>query len=272
MRTIRPLGVMGIIRESLSIYGSHFLTLLGISAVSGIPSLLYAATGTKHGAQPLLDALLGFLGFVVSAALVLAVASAYLGRTTCAASCLRRVLDRTVLLSVLGSALLSYALLQLPGSALTWLLPAKHEAAVHKPPAVAANLAAWLVIAWCIFGMLRLSVFVAVVAVERRGAVASFRRSWSLMQGNMLKAARLFFVLVVPWVAVAMFSMHLRKHPSTTTRLEWAVLGMLITPVFVSALTILYFDIRCRKEGFDNNALAGELDSGAVLADTSGES
>ena len=78
--TVRPLGIMDIIREALGIYKSHFLLLLGIGAVSGVPQALYYTFGGKYGLQSPAHWLLMLLGTTIIAAQTIAVCHTCIGR------------------------------------------------------------------------------------------------------------------------------------------------------------------------------------------------
>ena len=165
--------------------------------------------------------------------------------------------------AVLGYGILSSIIIELPMEIPKWLTGARQDVA-HKS---LGSILWWPAIVWTLLALLRFLLALTTVVVERKGPVASLRRSWSLMRGNMLKAIGLSLVLLSPWAVCGLGApildiLHLELS-KTVGRLLGSAFGMLLTPVFVSALTLLYFDIRSRKEGFDNAALAAELDQDA---------
>ena len=97
-------------------------------------------------------------------------------------------------------------------------------------------------------------------ALEPLGPVAALRRSRVLTRGLWRHAVG---VSALAWVIVAL--------PSLAASL---LASVLLTPFFVAALTVLYYDLRIRKEGYDLELMASQLaavpDAGPDLPATHG--
>jgi hypothetical protein len=94
-------------------------------------------------------------------------------------------------------------------------------------------------------------------------------RSWSLTRGSRWRMFALLvtmaLLLYVPLVglgtvaAVALPGGALGATPGTLTLSVVAVVQMLLYPLLYCVLTVAYYDLRVRKEGFDLEVLASNL-------------
>ncbi|MET0604682.1 MAG: glycerophosphoryl diester phosphodiesterase membrane domain-containing protein [Baekduia sp.] len=183
---------------------------------------------------------LGFLGYLLGiVACYRAIADTYLGRETSARASLRYAGDRlgaTLWLTiVLGIGLLA--------GFLAFLVPG-----------------VWLYIAW--------AVAYPVMLVEGTGGVAALKRSFTLTQTRWwATAGRMIvtFILVgVVTVAAALLflaptELFLKDTSFGALILEHVanlVVSLVTTPFVAAVTTLVYFDLRVRKEGFDPALLA----------------
>ena len=125
-----------------------------------------------------------------------------------------------------------------------------------------------------IYMAVKLSVAFTAVVVERAGPGQSISRSFNLTRGNWW---RVFGVVVVVFLieAVINFAIGSVLVPAVLTDASELTVAVLITilniiiyaityPLWASVLTVLYYDLRVRNEGFDLQLLAQ-----GVGADTS---
>ena len=281
---LRPLGVGELLDASIKLVRRHFKALALVTLLVSIPievigGLITAVTTDfcrAAGCANELDAdtvyvwrddlayyggrvvigLLGVLQFViVQVACFRILAEGYLGRSVGAGDSMRYALSRgwsTLWLSVL-------LLIGLVVASILFLLPG-----------------IWLAVAW--------SVAIPVLLVERTGGAAALRRSFRLVRGlwwstlaRLLVAALLILVatsvisgglLVVLLVAV--------EEASYAALVLGGIVNVvgevLTTPFLAAVITLVYFDLRVRKEGFDLAVLAERMGGGNATESTSAAS
>jgi hypothetical protein len=268
---LRPLGVGEILDVAIKAYSTNAKTLIAIGAIVGIPfellsgliqlSTVSSADQVSGGsfmfnsgtstldysrarvAGVVVTAVIGgIVTLVVTAAMLKAVSDAYLGNPSSVRDSLRFAGRR------IGSLLWLYVLLAL-GLAVAFIF-------VVIP-------AIWLYAAW--------SVATPVLLVEGVGGSAALRRSFRLVRGRWWPTA---FTLVVAWLLVSIASgvlvgvFLIVPQAIDGSSVLLAVLGATIAssvavavvqPIKAAIITILYFDLRVRKDGFDLALLAAGL-------------
>jgi hypothetical protein len=225
-------------------------TILQASTDENAYDLNSSATTSDSGAS-LVGALLG--GVLQGAAIALAIAAcikvisaAYLGERAGVGDSLRYGMSR--ILALIGAYLLTVLIL-IPGF-IALIIPA-------------------------IFLAVKLSVTFPAVIVERAGPPTAIRRSFNLTRGNWW---RVFAVVVVVFLIAAVINFALTGVlipallADDVSEVTVAVLDTILSiitfaityPLWASVLTVLYYDLRVRNEGFDLQLLAQ-----GVGADTS---
>jgi hypothetical protein len=108
-----------------------------------------------------------------------------------------------------------------------------------------------------------------VVLEELNASSDAFGRSWDLTRGFKFKIFLIFLVAVVvvfvPGVAIGGLGAFLAKDLhllGQAVEILSAALPILLTPLFSCVLTLVYYDLRVRREAFDLEVLSGQL--GAV--------
>lgn len=250
---LRPLSVGEILDTSFSLYRRHFGALATVSLVcTGLPLVLRLFVEAAGGLFAHLTlALVYFLGLVVlsliaTGATVFIVSESYLGRPLTAREALMRAtpyMGRILIASLLMAVVvgLGFLLLVFPGVILAVGL------AVAIP---------------------------AVVLESGQSASGALSRSWELTRGSRWRifglGITLFVLLYIPVVAIGgVMAMLIPRGAtagfgvaSTATIVALAIGGVLqlfIYPLFYCVLTVLYYDLRVRKEGFDLELLASSL-------------
>jgi hypothetical protein len=179
---------------------------------------------------------------LVTAALVRAISDAYLDRPVSPAASLRFAARRLPvvlgawILKALG-LVLAYILLVIPGI--------------------------YLYAAW--------SLLIPALVIERLGPVKALGRSRRLVKGRWWPVAG---VLLLSWILTAIVSEAIRAllgaidgfsgHPALLTgvlilTLSAAVASIITLPFQAAVITVLYYDLRVRHEGFDLELLADQL-------------
>jgi hypothetical protein len=247
---LRPLSAGEIIDVSFQLYRRHFAALATVALVcSGVPVLvnvfIEASGGTfaNLGLTLVYLILLAVLSSIGTAATVFVVSESYLGRTLGPWEALSRatpLLGRLITCSILftGAVFLGFLLFFFPGVV----------------AAVGLMLA-----------------FPAVVLEDLRPA-AALGRSWELTRGFRFRMfgllVTLFVLLYIPIAAlsgVASLMVARASGSGGASSLVAVLLGgiiqLLIYPLFYCVLTVAYYDLRVRKEGFDLEVLASTLQS-----------
>jgi uncharacterized membrane protein len=250
---LRPLSVGEILDTSFTLYRRHFGALATVSLVcTGLPLVLRLFVEAAGGLFAHLTlALVYFLGLVVlslvaTGATVFIVSESYLGRPLTAREALMRAtpyMGRILIASLLMAVVigLGFLLIVFPGVILAVGL------AVAIP---------------------------AVVLESGQSASGALSRSWELTRGSRWRifglGITLFVLLYIPVVAIGgVMAMLIPSGAtagfgatSTATIVALAIGGVVqlfIYPLFYCVLTVTYYDLRVRKEGFDLELLASSL-------------
>jgi hypothetical protein len=244
--SLRPLTVGEVLDVSFGLYRLLFAPLVVIAAVTQlIPVLLSVYMAAAGGAEEHVPLALAtyclaiFLSAFGVAASTFVVSDTYLGRETSASDALSRagaLIGRLVAISILAWLLVMVGmiLLIIPGIIL------------------AAGLA--------------LSAVVAVVEGPP-SATAAMGRSWQLTKSYrgkvLLTVIVSILLLMVPGIAVgvatALFTMLVGGAGRLIAVILQSGLQVCVYPFVYVVLTVLYYDIRVRKEGFDLELLASAL-------------
>jgi hypothetical protein len=229
---------MLIIQSTTDVYevGSSFASTSATSATR------YSDEGAYLAGQVVIQ-LLGVLGYLIgTVACYRAIADSYLGRDTTAEESLRfaaRHAGRTLLLTILLVVLLipAFVALVLPGI--------------------------WLTVAW--------SAAIPALLVEGLGGPAALKRSFALVKGHwwatcgrLVVAYILVSVVtgVVTLLPLALTSSVIADTSFGALLIEHAanfVVSLMTTPFIAAVTTLVYFDLRVRKEGFDLALLAERM-------------
>lgn len=245
--SLRPLSVGEILDVSFTLYRRHFTTLATVAVLcSGVPVLLslyiQAAGGVLQNLPLTLVYYVTFtiLSSIATDATVFVVSESYLGRPLEAGEALRRA---TPLFGQLIVCSLLLAIVVMFGF-LCFFFPG--------------------VILLC--GLLL--AFPALVLEPGTSPLAALSRSWYLTRGSRWRMLGLLvtlaILLYVPIIAIAALVTLLlpsgggQTHDVVTLAVV-GVLQMLLYPLLYCVLTVAYYDLRVRKEGFDLEVLASTL-------------
>lgn len=229
---------------------------------------------------------------VVTGALTFAISDRYLGRPTSAIECIKRMLNARVFFSFLCVMLTKTILVALPLIVLgvvaaigaVVIMHASGDNTVLKLAGTGLISIGFIVAGIATYILsLRLSLVEPAFLIESGGVKRSIKRTWSMMDGNVGKA---FVLILVVGILVVVVTGILTSPTSiamaTSAKANggygvspgiWvvhAILGAvsqtLLMPIMSIVLILLYYDIRIRKEGFDLELLAQEMDKRAQLS------
>lgn len=246
---LRPLSLGEVLDVAFGLYRSRFAPLLVVSVTCQLVPVLIvvylSSTGEFFGNLP---ALLGYLVLSVAlsalaiAASTVIVSDAYLGQESSAAAALGRavsMLGRLLAISFLSSLLIGigFILIVVPGVVLMTGLALSTVVAVleSSPSATAAMGRSWE-LTKDYRGKVFLTILCTVVLLQVPGIAIS--AVWDLI-GFMTGEIGELVKLVIT-----------------------SLLSLLIYPFYYVVRTVLYYDLRVRKEGFDLEVLASSLSSG----------
>ncbi len=245
--TLRPLSVGEILDVSFTLYPRHFATLGTIAVLcSGLPVLLSLYIEASGGVLQNLSLTLVYyvvftvLSSIATAATVFVVSESYLGHPLKAVGALQRaapLLGRLIVCSLLLVIVVFFGFLffMIPGIVLLCGL---------------------------------LLAFPSLVLEPGSSPTGALSRSWSLTRGSRWRMlgllVTLLVLLYVPIIAVgAIATVVLPSDRSLTpgimTLAVVGVMQMLLYPLLYCVLTVAYYDLRVRKEGFDLEVLASTL-------------
>ena len=268
---LRPMSLGELLDRTFTLYKSRFWLFATIMLVPYVILLAVNVAGSMIGAAAprsagspatLSGAAVGgfFLGVAVfaliylatfaaaQAATVFAVSDLYLGRETSARQAYSRVRGKVgrVLLVIIMAGLAvagGFVLLIIPG-----------------------------IIALC-----RTAVSVPAAMLENVKARQALSRSFDLTKGHAMRILLVFiFVLVLTWIAAFIFQFPillalrpLTKQPQAVpvglailSHLGEFIAGVLVGPIGTIAFSLIYYDLRVRKEAFDLQLLMAALGPG----------
>ncbi len=294
MPPLRPLGLGELLDQAIRLYRRNFLTFIGIIAIVQIPltllqmitSLLtfggiftqleeqagsFVDPSTLFGPAYILgiigSGLLALISFVLiqgvaTAALTRAVAGSYLGESTGVTDAYRKI-GRSWL-SLIGALLLA---ILLSIGLVVWVLV----------PCVG-----WLtgfgMLAF--FWMVIVPLIAPIIVLEKQVASRSIRRAWDLARRRFWWVLGFVFILFIfgqlvitgPTTLIGFVFQFIVGSPfdfSVSQAIVQTVLQALVQlmfsliylPLQLTAITLMYFDLRIRTEGFDLSLLATSVSS-----------
>ena len=276
MRKMRPMGIADILDETVELYKTSFVLLVGIAAIIHVPYAILeryvlmeqmtAVTAASTSANPETSIRAAF-GMLVTAAIVygylLITAPIITGALTYAIS--ERYLDRKVTIlgsfkrvltaSILGRLLLAIIVKTIAVAAplIVAAVGIAITAIVTMTGASDSGLNLVLASTTVLFGLagvfaavylgLRLALLEVTIVVEGRGFGHAVARAWTMMHGSMLKCLALFVIAglvttLVTWVCTSPTQQLLMASALTGGRTSRAVL-ILHTAIGAIASTVL---------------------------------
>lgn len=282
--TLRPLSVGETLDHAFGLYRRHLGALVTIVVVvESVPLLLGVYVESAGGliAVPYLGIFSILLNYVLhsvaTGASIFVISESYLGHTISPGEALRRALPflwRLLALSLLAG--LAFAtgtfggavLLALAGSLIGLLIGIPTEAALI------GTLAGFFLAGAMMMAGLSVATQALVLEPER-GPIQALGRSWELTRLRRPQMFALFLVPLIlvslPMIALLFLSFFypdpliLAEGERTVTPLGVMAIALasiaqlLLYPLLYSVLTVAYYDLRVRREGFDLDLLAEAL-------------
>jgi len=287
----RPMPLPELLDELFRLYRRHFSLIVGVALLVALPGLVWTlVTGTYRlnsasfanifvtsgSSTPVFNSqqflnlvgpiLLGLLGGLILlpfsvGAVYRAVTDVALGKPATIGSVLRETLARYwPLLGLVGLVLLMF---------IGWFVAEIIGFVLLVIPGLAVFCAAvYLAVRW--------SLTVAAMMAEDVGPIRGLGRSWTLVSGQWW---RTFGILLIVWIMQAIITYGLvilfgliaalvsaGDLQLAVAQVGGTLLSALVSPIATIAITLLYFDLRVRKEGLDLDQLAQQTSPGPAPA------
>lgn len=283
----RPLSITDILDEAIELYKSNFVLLVGIAALIYVPLQIINGFFRDSGLITwIIVAITLIIGSIVTAALTLAVSERYLGREVTIKECYQRIGQPTVLKQLISAMLIKDVFILCPFAAVIPFVlklgDTRHLASVNYKLLIVYTLSMLAIMliafAWLVYGGLRFVLTEPAVIIDKTGGMKALRRSWKLMSGSMGKGFLLYLIVIAvtttltgiiagPTTVIISMATISKGAVSPFVLIMHTLLSTILntlTAPFLSIVAILlYYDIRIRKEGFDLELLANELDQKA---------
>jgi hypothetical protein len=281
-----------VLDRSFRLYLENFTLMIALSAILNIPLLVISLVFSASNIDPanlnsatvatvLIGVILSILalliiGPLIAGATTMAISDIYLGNMATAGAVLSAGWRKawTLLKAQLIVGLMFAGLFIAIGIVLGVV-------AVVLPligiPRVAVGILIFLVflaaMVSCVPIFLSYSLIAPVVMIEgsKNGRVIR-QRSWELVKGNRGKVFLIFLVIVVIQVLVQIGIGLVSAigfgpgNASVLTSIMENLVSLLLTPISAIAVTLLYYDFRIRKEGFDLEILSQSIAGPATEA------
>ena len=237
--TFSPVSIVQLIAQTLAIYIGSFKLIIRIVLIAQIPFLISPFVPDNTVVALALTLIGLFTGLLASAATAYIVAQYCLQRQTTLVSCYVAVMDN-------GISLLVNALIFASALFVGFLL----SLAIIGLP-----LLIFVAVAWFFY--------IQAVVIEKKGPFEALARSWHLVQGQWFRVFGRVLVLVLILFVVG-FITSLPGLAVMTSNVSLGNLlltlgGTLVTPITYIGATLIYFDLRVRKEGFTLETLESEM-------------
>jgi hypothetical protein len=287
----RPMPLPELLDELFRLYRRHFSLIVGVALLVALPGLVwtlvtgtyrlnsasYANLFTTAGSSTpafnsaqfsnLVGALsLGLLGGLILlpfsiGAVYRAVTDVALGKPATIGSVLRETLARYFpLLGLVGLGILIF---------IGWIIAETIGFILLVLPGLAVFCAAiYLAVRW--------SLVVAAMMAEDIGPVRGLGRSWNLVTGSWWRTFGILLIVTIMQLIItyglfilfgviaALFATG--DFQAALVQVGGTLLSALVSPITTIAITLLYFDLRVRKEGLDLDQLAQQTSPGPAPA------
>jgi len=291
---LRPLSTSELLDRTFHLYRNNFVMFIGIAAVPQVGVFALRVSNILWLRQPIPSQgarvaglyLAGFVAIqVCHAATVSAVSSLHLGHSSSIWSAYRSA--KRSLPRVVGIALVAFALPFILGILLalaalgiaSGLFAAVGPFPLDRGPWIGLAAVFIIFVAAPLFSIrwwVRWSLVVPITVLEGGGLRASMRRSRALSEGRRWRVFVTYvLVLGLTWMVVvllqtpfyAMIKWHAFLRPariSSNAAIFAAICNFasysLVSPLLTIALTLIYYDERVRREGFDLQVMIGTLE------------
>ncbi len=252
---LRPLTIPEILDRAIRLYRAHFVLLVTIPLLAGVPILLLqiASQLLWHSIQLVNLLQNGLIQILVSSALVVAISQIYMSDPPTIGEAYRAASQRFG--SAWGASMLMALAIGVPTMAFSCAaITIAQRQGIWLVLLLALPLAAFLGTRW--------SLLLPGILLEHLGAQAGLSRSWSLTEGFFGKVFGTSFLAEILVLLLATLPQLVINYGMKTffpgieigpfVEIFLAQVGLILTtPISIGVTVVLYYDLRVRKEGFD---------------------
>lgn len=266
-------SIAGVLNETFAVYGKHFGKFISLVALVQLPTTLIVLCVLMLGSGGNISTIIHYaavsLGTVFGAgATVVAVSQHYLTGNIRISACYRKTWQKVISLFSLGAILMLFYL-----GLTIWLQ--RYQEITLSPE----NQQPWdqIILPAALVVMIIIAVYwfmsVQAVIVEGTKMLSALRRSYKLVKGNwwkvftrlsivLLVGLGLSILLILPLVLVGIEMLGADRVANLGTAplsASWGLVEIIVLPVFFIFLTLVYYDLRVRKEEYDLLVLSKEM-------------
>ena len=114
-----------------------------------------------------------------------------------------------------------------------------------------------------IFFGVRWSLILQVATLENVGPTEAISRSTNLVKGDWWRVLVYIIIMIIISISISIGAgifMGLLPLPVVLSTFIWAMINILIFPITTAIMTLIYWDLRVRKEGYNLEKLSQELE------------
>lgn len=282
---MRPLSSTELLDAAFQIYRHIFVPLVMLGAIGFLPFFAITIGFVWVGSTPdprimarlvilLLPALLWYA--VADAAMILITSEHYRGRPMTPGAALRAVFPRCgrIILASLGKygfILGGFIIFTIAGTIVTFLV-----GLVFQTDNAAAFAIVFTIIlmsglmAWTLYALARYFAIPGIVILENLAARAALSRARVLSKGEIRRICKIYALTVlligIATVVVSVAVMIPFGMASLAANVITSLFNTLSYPFFSVVTTLLYYDVRVRKEGYDLELMEQELTAQTKMA------
>jgi len=281
---LRPRTATELVDAAFQLLRRHYLQFVSIAAVFLIPVVVIQVTamGPQRAVKPGLGYLVAALVVAVlallsTAAVTVGVSDSYVHDRVDVLYAIRRVFSR--LLLILGGSFVTVVILSVVMLVLVMIFAVLASGAAAamggRPGGIGAMVG--VVLAFVAFALsflatwARLFAVPMVIVLEGTTVGAAISRSMALTQGSVWRIMGVFVLVFL--IFAALFALLLGvgttmiiKYPGLVTAYTvlMGTVNVFVYPIYTVFVTLLYYDLRIRKDGFDLEVMTKELAGAAV--------
>lgn len=277
MADLKPMDLGEILDGALTIFRRHFLLFMKIGIIAlwfpvALTIYIALAGGTEQhvGIAFLVTVIRYFAGLFLTASAVRVISDSYLGRRPELSDAISLGSSKIMPLFVVGLGKGLLIGLILFGVILVGALTFPAMAAGGGAGGIEVFAVLLVILGGCwlvTFVACGYAVTTPVVVLEELNASSdAFGRSWDLTRGFKIKIFLISLVsaavVFIPGIAIGILGESLSAEMPVVgqaVQIVSAALPILLTPLFSCVLTLLYYDLRVRREAFDLEVLSEQL-------------
>lgn len=281
---LRPRSTTELVDAAFQLLRRHYAQFVSIAAVFLIPAIVLQATAMtaqRPGVMPspgfiLSLVLVGILGLLGTAGVVVGVSDSYVRDRVDVMYAIRRVMSRLfpILGGTFATMVIVFAIMMVLVFALTFVLAGRAAVGARG----GATTAAFGIVALAGAALAMLGAFARIFAVpmvivlEGASVGPAFARSLSLTEGSVWRVMGVFVLVFLIFIALfgllfVLGSALVAQSPRLAPVFSVinGTISVFVYPIYTVFITLLYYDLRIRRDGYDLEVMTKEL-TGAVPA------